>query len=102
MRLTKKHKKALSDLIWFGGTEDDHIWYIDEIPRPSELWYIIAEKIAPHMLIEPFRTTDGGWWATRNADGSARGNARTGPWQGAYHNGRALILCAKMLEELAK
>ncbi|MDY7077551.1 MAG: hypothetical protein SXV54_11580 [Chloroflexota bacterium] len=64
LRLTKKHKKALSDLIWFGGTEDDHIWYIDEIPRPSELWYIIAEKIAPHMLVEPFRTTDGGWWAT--------------------------------------
>ncbi len=38
---------------------------------------------------------EGGWWATRKADGSAQGNARTGPWQGAYHNGRALILCAK-------
>ena len=63
LRLTKKHKKALSDLIWFGDTEDDHIWYIDELPRPSELWYEIAQKIASHMLSEPFRTTDGGWWA---------------------------------------
>jgi cellobiose epimerase len=45
---------------------------------------------------------EGGWWATRKADGSAQGNTRTGPWQGAYHNGRALILCAKMLEELSQ
>ncbi|MCP4606069.1 MAG: hypothetical protein GY847_37090 [Proteobacteria bacterium] len=62
LRLTRKDKKLLSDLLWFGDTEDDHIWYIDEIPRPSELWYTIAQKIASHMLVEPFRTTDGSWW----------------------------------------
>jgi hypothetical protein len=26
---------------------------------------------------------------------------RSSPWQGAYHNGRSMILCAKLLEELA-
>jgi mannobiose 2-epimerase len=45
---------------------------------------------------------EGGWWATRTADGSAKGTQRSSPWQGAYHNGRALLLCAQMLEELAK
>ena len=45
---------------------------------------------------------DGGWWATRRADGSPSGNARTGPWQGAYHSGRSMLLCAKLLEEMAK
>jgi mannobiose 2-epimerase len=44
---------------------------------------------------------EGSWWATRAADGSAKGDSRTGPWQGAYHSGRAMLLCAKMLEELA-
>lgn len=44
---------------------------------------------------------DGGWWATRNADGSATGNdSRTSMWQGAYHNGRALLLSAKILSNL--
>ena len=64
LRLSRKHKKALSDLIRFDDTEDDPIWYIDGLPRPSEPWHAIAQKIASHMLIEPFRTTDGGWWAT--------------------------------------
>jgi mannobiose 2-epimerase len=45
---------------------------------------------------------EGSWWATRAADGSARGNQRSSPWQGAYHNGRSMILCAKILEELAE
>jgi mannobiose 2-epimerase len=44
----------------------------------------------------------GGWWATRRADGSPHDNtSRTSMWQGAYHNGRALIRCAKRLEQLA-
>jgi mannobiose 2-epimerase len=45
---------------------------------------------------------EGGWWATRAADGSPQGNQRSSPWQGAYHSGRAMILCAKGLEELAR
>jgi mannobiose 2-epimerase len=45
---------------------------------------------------------EGSWWATRAADGSPQGNQRSSPWQGAYHSGRAMLLCAKMLEELGK
>lgn len=44
---------------------------------------------------------EGGWWATRAADGSPRGNQRSAPWHGAYHSGRSMLLCAKLLEELA-
>jgi mannose/cellobiose epimerase-like protein (N-acyl-D-glucosamine 2-epimerase family) len=42
----------------------------------------------------------GGWWATRKADGSAAGTSRTSMWQGAYHSGRAMLLCARLLERL--
>jgi mannobiose 2-epimerase len=46
--------------------------------------------------------TEGGWWATRRADGSPHENkSRTSMWQGAYHNGRALLRCARLLEALA-
>jgi mannobiose 2-epimerase len=44
---------------------------------------------------------EGSWWATRKADGSPMGDQRSSPWQGAYHNGRSMILCAKLLEALA-
>ncbi|MGN6385982.1 MAG: AGE family epimerase/isomerase [Verrucomicrobiota bacterium] len=45
---------------------------------------------------------EGGWWATRNADGSAATDlTRSGPWQGAYHAGRALILASHWLDEMA-
>ena len=46
---------------------------------------------------------EGGWWATRETDGSPHANtSRTSPWQGAYHNGRALLLCAKALEQMSR
>jgi len=61
--LTRKQKKALSGLMSFSDEEDDRIWYIDELPRPSELWYEIARKIVPHILQEPFRTDKGMYWA---------------------------------------
>lgn len=44
---------------------------------------------------------EGSWWATRQADGSPGGSSRTSMWQGAYHNGRSMLLAAKMLDELA-
>jgi mannobiose 2-epimerase len=44
---------------------------------------------------------EGGWWATRRADGSAAGMSRTSMWQGGYHSGRSMLLCAKLLDELA-
>lgn len=46
---------------------------------------------------------DGGWWATRAADGSPAGDRqRTGPWQGAYHAARAMINSARWLTELSQ
>ena len=40
----------------------------------------------------------GGWWATLNEDGSlGQSRSRTSMWQGAYHNGRALLLCEQLL-----
>jgi mannobiose 2-epimerase len=44
---------------------------------------------------------EGGWWATRKADGSPAGSIRASMWQGAYHSGRSLLLCARLLDELA-
>jgi mannobiose 2-epimerase len=44
---------------------------------------------------------EGSWWATRTADGRPMGTQRSSMWQGAYHNGRAMLFCAKMLEALA-
>jgi mannobiose 2-epimerase len=46
---------------------------------------------------------EGGWWATRNADGSpAPDKTRTSMWQGAYHAGRAMIESSHRLDQLAK
>lgn len=46
--------------------------------------------------------SEGGWWASRQADGSASSNhSRTSMWQGAYHNGRALMQCSDLLQQLA-
>jgi hypothetical protein len=55
--LTAKQKKAVGSLLDFND-EGDEILYIDEIPRPSEPWYVILNKIVPCLLIEPFRTFD--------------------------------------------
>jgi hypothetical protein len=56
--LTAGQKKALRSLLNFNDAEDDEILYIDEIPRPSEPWYVILNKIVPYLLIEPFKTFD--------------------------------------------
>lgn len=58
IRLTPRQKKALGELLNFNDEEDDEILYIDEIPRPSEPWHVILNKIVPHLLIEPYRTFD--------------------------------------------
>jgi hypothetical protein len=56
--LTPKQKKALNGLLNFNDEEDDGILYIDEMPRPSEPWHVILNKIVPHLFIEPYRTFD--------------------------------------------
>lgn len=45
---------------------------------------------------------EGGWWNKVFEDGSRRKSAsRTGKWQGAYHSGRALMICEDILKQLA-
>jgi cellobiose epimerase len=66
-------------------------------PEYYEVFRQTFEFVEKHQIAK-----EGSWWATRRADGSPAGNARTGPWQGAYHNGRSMLFCAKLLEELAK
>lgn len=56
--LTDRQEQALDGLINFGDPDDQQILYINEVPRPSESWYVILNKIVPHLLIEPFRTSD--------------------------------------------
>ncbi|MEL6108782.1 MAG: hypothetical protein AAFU85_22470, partial [Planctomycetota bacterium] len=41
----------------------------------------------------------GGWRATLNADGSVSNGRLSSMWQGAYHNGRALLLCEQLLSK---
>ncbi|MEJ7590918.1 MAG: hypothetical protein WKF77_05170 [Planctomycetaceae bacterium] len=56
--LTPKQKKALGGLLNFNDEDDEGILYIDEMPRPSEPWHVILNKIAPHLVISPYRTSD--------------------------------------------
>jgi len=61
LRLTRRQREELYQLISFDDDEDeedDRVLYINEIPRPSEPWYVILNKLVPHLLIEPFRTFD--------------------------------------------
>jgi len=101
-------------------------YYTGPLGRPADEtkkeWWVQAEALV--SMLEMYRLTgkpdyydaftrtldfvekyqiarEGGWWATRAADGSPQGEVRSSPWQGAYHNGRALVLCARLLEELA-
>jgi hypothetical protein len=59
LTLTRNQAKALSELLDFSeGEGEDRILYINEIPRPSEPWYEIVRKIAPHLLVKPYKTDD--------------------------------------------
>jgi hypothetical protein len=49
---------ALAGLLSFNDEEDVGTLYINEIPRPSEPWYVILNKIVPHLIIEPYCTID--------------------------------------------
>ncbi|MGO8750205.1 MAG: SEC-C metal-binding domain-containing protein [Thermoguttaceae bacterium] len=56
--LTKKQEAALEELLDFSDGEEERVLYIDDIPRTSEPWYAILNKLVPYLLIEPFRTAD--------------------------------------------
>jgi mannobiose 2-epimerase len=65
-------------------------------PRYYEAFARTLDFIERHQV-----AADGGWWATRNEDGSANPNtSRSSMWQGAYHSGRALLLSSKLLANL--
>jgi mannose/cellobiose epimerase-like protein (N-acyl-D-glucosamine 2-epimerase family) len=53
-------------------------------------------------FVEKFQVAkEGGWYATLKADGSPMNPSRSSMWQGAYHSGRSMIFCARLLEALA-
>jgi hypothetical protein len=58
LSLTKKQEAAIDELFSFDEEHGDRILYINDIPRNSEPWYAILNKIVPHILVEPFRTAD--------------------------------------------
>lgn len=58
LALTDQQEEALDGLINFGDPDDEQILYINEIPRLSEPWFVILNKIVPYLLVEPFRTFD--------------------------------------------
>ncbi len=67
-------------------------------PRYRELFEETLDFIEQHQI-----AAEGGWWATLREDGSVGENrTRTSMWQGAYHNGRALLLCEKLLRQSAQ
>jgi mannobiose 2-epimerase len=65
-------------------------------PEYYEVFRQTLDFVEKHQIAR-----EGSWWATRKADGSPLANSRTSPWQGAYHSGRSMLLCAKLLEEFA-
>jgi mannobiose 2-epimerase len=110
------------------GYDREHggFYYTGPLGRPAEdtrkEWWVQAEALV--SMLEMYRLTgkldyydafrqtldfveqhqvarEGSWWATRKADGTPQGTVRSSPWQGAYHSGRAMLRCAKLLEELA-
>lgn len=111
------------------GYDREHggFFYTGALGKPADdtkkEWWVQAEALV--SMLEMYRLTgkreyyaafgqtldfvgkhqvakEGSWWATRAADGSPKGSQRSSPWQGAYHNGRAMLLCARMLDELAE
>ncbi|TWT76214.1 Cellobiose 2-epimerase [Planctomycetes bacterium CA13] len=108
-------------------TVNHGFFYTGPVGKPSDdrkkVWWTQSEALVAmlrmHALTgdEKYRTIfeqtfdfvqqhqiapEGGWWATVNQDGSKiPGTARTSMWQGAYHNGRALLMCEQMLNGAA-
>ncbi len=110
------------------GYDRDHggFFYTGPLGKPAEdtrkEWWVEAEALVSMLEMykltgkrenyDVFRQTldfvekhqvaaEGNWWASRKADGSPLSDQRSSPWQGAYHNGRSMILCQKLLKELA-
>lgn len=93
------------------GPSDDRekIWWTqaEALVSMLKMHRLTGDEKYREIFLKTFRFIEqhhlarqGGWWATLDEDGSpARSNVRTSMWQGAYHNGRALLICEKMLRE---
>ncbi len=128
-RLLRGWAEALVGYSLKYGYDRQHggFFYTGPLGKPAEdtrkEWWVEAEALV--SMLEMYRLTgkseyydvfrqildfvekhqvakEGSWWATCRADGSPQGDQRTGPWQGAYHNGRSMILCEKLPKELAR
>ncbi|MBS0260326.1 MAG: AGE family epimerase/isomerase [Planctomycetes bacterium] len=64
--------------------------YFDKFQKT--LQFVAQHQVAP----------GGSWWASCDAAGKPLNSIKTSMWQGAYHNGRAMLLCIDLLEELAE
>lgn len=119
--------RALTDNALQYGFDPDHggFYYTGPLTAPSDdrkkEWWVQSEALVCLMTMHGLTGEDryrnsfaqtfefvtkyqvaprGGWWATVNSDGSPIENpSRTSMWHGAYHNGRALLLCEKLLRE---
>lgn len=67
LALTAEQEQLLDGLLNFGDPDDDQILYLNDIPRYTEPWHVILNKIVPYLLIEPFRTFD--WCEEVKCDG---------------------------------
>lgn len=56
--LTPHQHEAMDDIVSFCEDPNQPIWYIDGIARPLEPWYVIIQKIAKWLLLDPLRTSD--------------------------------------------
>ena len=93
------------------GTSDDRtkIWWTQSEALVAMLTMrtLTGEQKYQDIFEKTFRFVErhhvadkGGWWATLNEDGSlGERQVRTSMWQGAYHNGRALLLCEQLLKK---
>lgn len=53
--LSKKQEEAIENLLNFGD-DGMPILYINEMHRPKEPWYETVRKLAPKLILEPFKT----------------------------------------------
>lgn len=124
--LLKSWAKSLWSYTFQHGYDREHggLYYTGPVGQAAEdrrkEWWVQAEALV--SLLEMYRltgepqywqafyetltfveqhhvATDGGWWATRAADGSPQSESRSSKWQGAYHSGRSMLWCAQLLEE---
>lgn len=65
-------------------------------PRYYRTFENVFDFIENHQL-----APGGGWWESLHADGSPKARVRASRWQGAYHTARSMIMCARMLDQLA-